>query len=127
MNEIVWAKLLLRVVGILLIGLGAPRVLDMAAAIFQMAVFGQGIRFEFASVYIASLLGAVVQTGFGVFVLAGGPFLMGLLLRGIGKQCLRCGYDISAVPSGPCPECGETLTVPQRPAKSSDDQSGSGR
>jgi hypothetical protein len=56
---------------------------------------------------------------FGLYLFFSGRWVISRLTRGLswpgGGTCARCGYDVSAVESGRCPECGTKLPVAPRP------------
>lgn len=58
--------------------------------------------------------------GLGVYMFLSGRWIISRITRGLtwsgGGTCLKCGYDISAVESGRCPECGTKIPpAPSRP------------
>jgi hypothetical protein len=124
MSEVVWAKLLLRAVGLLLIGLSGPNIVGtIGMAISSWDQFSTW-NAEHVGGYIVSSLGTVMQFAFGVYLLVGGLFVTRLCLRGLDHYCLSCGYDVSTISSAVCPECGATLPV--RKGVAAPSQSGPG-
>lgn len=53
----------------------------------------------------------------GLYLFLGGRWVIGRITRGLswpgGGTCPKCGYDVSAVESARCPECGTKLPPPR--------------
>jgi len=65
-----------------------------------------------------SSIGSFAQFALGLYMFLNGRWIIGRLLRGLDGACPRCGYDITGVVGGRCPECGAKLPEDQsRPTK----------
>ncbi len=116
MSEFAWFKLLIRAVGVLLLGLAAPRLLQVLATVFfdvlgstptaQRGTWDPLLR------NLPALIGYGLQTGIGFYLLAEGRMLIELCLRGISGRCTACGYDLATVAGTKCPECGNPFRHP---------------
>ena len=118
MTEFAWFKLLLRAIGVLLLGLGAPSLINQIAwiAISLTSVPAPGMPRGYELPYLGALLGAGAQCGLGVYLLFGGNWFVNRCLAEIRGHCLNCGYSLEGVPGNRCPECGSPLR--QEPAGS---------
>ena len=110
MNDFAWIKLLLRAVGVLLIGLGVPHALAMTGSIANGYINARGLHvWEWLPGYAASLEGYLAQVGFGFYLLVNGRAITRLCMSDLRNVCLQCGYDIASIPGGTCPECGTPI------------------
>jgi hypothetical protein len=105
-----WFKLLVRAIGLLLIGLGAPWLLHLVLRL------GYSLFMEEFPVNAASVLGELVviiaygaQVAFGLYLLSGGGRLTRWCLRDTLGSCAVCGYDTSTITVSACPECGAPI------------------
>lgn len=109
MSDYGWFKLLVRAVGILLLGLSLPMALwsvgDMLVRMFDPAYGGAPLA-SVVGLYLPGLAGYLAQAGIGLYLLCGSERLIAWCIAGVKGRCAECGYDITAVPGGVCPECG---------------------
>jgi hypothetical protein len=111
MSDYSWFRLLLRAIGVLLLGLSVPMLLWTAgAAALTAASAGGRMSYE-------PLLAPVVayggQAAIGLYLLLGGQLLVDYCLQGVRGRCGGCGYDLSGLDAQVCPECG--APIPRRP------------
>jgi len=110
MTEHAWFKLLLRGIGVLLLGLGGPSVISQVGAIVQIVIGGDlSYLNEYAWMYGGMLVGNVAQAGIGVYLLFGGGWIINRCLAELQHNCVSCGYDISASVGDACSECGAPI------------------
>lgn len=105
-----WFRLLVRLAGIVLVGLALPGIAAaVAPLIYDSAAISIHVNVPY---YLGNLIAPVVQFALGLYLLLGGKWLMRHCLRGIDTICPYCAYDISAVASDTCPECGFRFRIP---------------
>ncbi len=116
MNDRSWFRLAVRVVGLIMMGLGAPHVLSLIGFILQTLSengFGNfGFVFLFRS--LIGGLGSCVQLGFGVYLFFFADGLIAACLRDTVGRCPACQYDFRGSTSPKCPECGLPVAIDQR-------------
>lgn len=110
MDRLRLCRLLLRVIGVMLIGMSLPSALSSSIMlIFQKVPVAQ-VGFPMDVDTGVSLTAWVVRTysqfAFGLYLLLGGKFFVNLCARGLGPGCTKCGYDLAGITSEECPECG---------------------
>lgn len=104
------ARLLLRITGVLLIGMSLPQVLSTAIQVlFLRSSFNQ-LPFPptvDSTITFLTMLGRNYgQFAFGLYLLLRGELIVGLCVRALGSGCGKCGYDLTGLAGGKCPECG---------------------
>jgi hypothetical protein len=110
LNDPRWFKLLLRAIGVLLMGLSLPSLGSLGPYVvnlFEPDAFGTPQKLPVrgwvaACAYIAGVFG---QALLGIYLLSGAPRLMRYCVRQVYSRCPGCDYDLSGVQGG-CPECG---------------------
>ena len=110
MSDFAWFKLLIRAIGVLLIGLSIPMVLY---------TIGFGIANQLSNSmplsalmipWLPMLAGYGVQAGFGLYLLVGAEGLINRCIAGVRHNCAACGYNLEGITSAVCPECGAATT-----------------
>lgn len=99
MSEFAWCRPLLRILGVLLVGLSLPTVITYSAQLVQTTweyksmgwIFG-GDRIVWFLLYC---LGAYVQLAIGVYLIVNGRGVLRWVLRGVDSCCERCGYELA--------------------------------
>jgi hypothetical protein len=122
MNTFIWFLLLIRAIGILLIGLSLP------AAISLIGWFGQlpsaaGALDSYILYVAAQVLAHFVQLFFGLYLLIGGNRVIRYCARDVMRpleRCIVCGYDLRGLTISNCPECGIDLERPSAPLAAAD-------
>ena len=110
MSDYSWFRLLLKAIGVLLLGMSIPILLWTAgAAAVTAASAGGRMSFEPLLPPLAAYGG---QALIGLYLLLGGRQLVDYCLRGVRGRCAGCGYDLSGLNAEVCPECGSP--TPQR-------------
>ncbi len=108
-----WFRLLLRGIGILLIALSIPSVVQavLYAAQWTMTSMPAGFGLENSWwISIAALLvGGLSQAVFGIYLLFFGEGLIRRCLADTIGRCPVCQYDLKGKRTGKCPECGVDL------------------
>ena len=111
MNDSHWFKLLVRGIGVLLIGLAIPSVIALfgtAAMVANAANLTGNPSMDQWVWVLSGILGTLAQLGFGVNLLFGAPRLVRYCLRQVNSRCGACDYDVRGL-RGVCPECGATI------------------
>ena len=122
MKHKTWFRLVLKAIGVLLIGFGLPGVATLLASVGYYTMYGDpyasvsgGIGMSgwyFWSLFSAHL-GDVVQLGLGLYLLFGGRWIADLAIPSNRPYCPQCGYDISQSTGDRCPECGVPIISPE--------------
>src|SRR5262249_55089189 len=106
MTDYSWFKLLVRAIGLLLLGIGAPQLLSSIITICSRFLGGELQWQIMAPMYVGLVAEGAAQMGFGLYLLLGPENLIARCLGGVRGRCAACGYDISTITTGICPECG---------------------
>jgi len=107
MNDPRWFKLLVRGIGILLIGISVPYIGSQLSYLAYMFYPSAGDR-QAWPLEVISLVFILAQLLFGIYLLAGAPRLVRYCIRQVGYRCPGCDYDTRGL-KGKCPECGLDL------------------
>jgi hypothetical protein len=109
-TEFAWFKLLVRLVGLLLVGLSLPMTLWYVGRLLMSVVPGSpsntstSFRFEFLS-SAPGIVAYGVQLAFGAYLLLRGDWVIRKVLSEINGRCAVCGFDLTGVKGTSCPEC----------------------
>jgi hypothetical protein len=113
MTEYAWFKLLVRGIGILLLGLSIPSLVTQVWWIITHLVSDSPRSLlEILSSVLGGLAYSLVQAAIGTYLLIGAEGLIRHCLRGLSDRCLGCGYPLAGLNAAACPECGLSLTRP---------------
>ena len=121
MKHKTWFRLVLKAVGLLLIGLGIPEVLRNTIGIMDLLAMhggwtfytsysttmtpGTGVSSPYWILFLQALPD-LVQIAMGLYLLIGGKWLLNKIIPSNRPYCTECGYDLSKNESATCPECG---------------------
>lgn len=108
LREFASFKLLVRAVGMLLIGTSIPNFSFGLLNLWGMW-YQSGSLFERSYTAIHYLMGPTCQAGFGAWLLFGANRVIHRCIREVRDHCLSCGYNIKGLTTGRCPECGEVF------------------
>ncbi len=111
MKHKTWFRLVLKAIGVLLIGLTIPTLADVVFIIIHdwiVAARPLLIPRSFGRPLIA-IVGPMLQFIFGLYLLFGGKWIVNLCIPSNRPYCPECGYDLSKATSANCPECGVKL------------------
>ena len=109
-----WFTLVVRLLGILFVGLGITKLISSWFLIYLIQkVNGPSLNSGDIIRWTLALIGATAQVGFGVYLLFGGERLINWCLRSAERMpssavCIHCGYDLSMSKGKQCPECGSS-------------------
>jgi hypothetical protein len=122
-NDYAWFKLLLRAIGVLLLGFSIPSLIYSLWWLFS-SVFLEDMGGSIAAV-LTNILGTIVyegvRTAIALYLLLGPERLIRFCLKDLADRCLNCGYPLVGITTPACPECGLSIprrsspTVPQSP------------
>jgi hypothetical protein len=115
MNNFIWFRLLIRAIGILLIGLALPEAISTLgwfAQIGETPISLDGYLLYLIMMVIANF----TQLAFGMYLLIGGNRIIRYCARDLLDRCAVCGYDLRGITAPRCPECGMTLDRPPPPS-----------
>lgn len=116
MNDRSWFRLLVRGIGMVILGFSAPKVIVLVAGVIA-ALSSSGTQGVFQDDYLLQLvvagLACLVQLAFGIYLLFFGDGLIRLCLRDVDARCVHCQHSLVGVAGDRCPECGSGI----RPAR----------
>jgi hypothetical protein len=123
MKHKTWFRLAMKLIGILLIGFGLPQFVTDAVNYISWREWylaqgrtPDGALPEWLSIAL-TLMPSGLQSAFGVYLLAGGGWIIDKCIPSNRPYCPECGYDLTHTKSEACPECG--TAAPRRGANSS--------
>ncbi len=127
MKHKTWFRLVLKAIGVLLIGFALPGVATLLskAGYHTMyrdpfAVRGVSAPDWFYWQFLASHVRDLVQLGLGLYLLFGGRWIADLAIPSNRPYCPECGYDISEATGKCCPECGVEIVSREIPETNPD-------
>src|SRR5262245_41502110 len=110
MADYSWFRLLVKAIGMLLIGLAVPSLIQTLAWAWRFAQGFPGMSTDDSWMWmLSSGLGPVVQGVMGAYLLLRGDRLIERCLRDVYGRCPVCGYDLRGHAAATCPECGNAL------------------
>lgn len=116
MTDYGWFRLIVRAIGVLLIGLALPTAINYLAYAVSAIVSRDWLALsagEQLFAILGGLAGFLAQGAFGVYLLFGGSAIIRYCTRDISGLCGSCGYDLKNLDADRCPECGSP--APKRP------------
>ncbi|MEX2218497.1 MAG: hypothetical protein WD749_07010 [Phycisphaerales bacterium] len=120
MSDYAWFKLVVRAIGLLLLGMALPSLIWQVGTIVALAFDSQLTQFQpmYFIQWVPGVLGTAAQLAFGLYLLLGAERLIARCLRDVRGHCACCGYDLSSLTADKCPECGTPITpaAPRSPA-----------
>ncbi len=127
MKHKTWFRLVLKAIGVLLIGFALPGVATLLSKVGYHTMYGDPfsvgsvrtpnfIYWQFMSAHVRD----VVQLGLGLYLLFGGRWIADLAIPSNRPYCPECGYDNSEATGKRCPECGVPLGSREIPETDSD-------
>jgi hypothetical protein len=114
MKHKTWFRLVLKAIGIVLIGLSLPSVTPLASDGVGWLLAQVGVPWLDNGVFVYNLpygIGGVMQFLLGLYLLLGGTWLLDRIIPSNRPYCPECGYDLSNNRSSNCPECGVLLPL----------------
>lgn len=124
MKHKTWLRLVLKCIGILLIGMGLPEAIRQSGVLVQLyrmhvSARSQGSMPAFFGPngpglgYTVNVLAGFLQVAMGTYLLLGGKWVVNGLVPSNRPYCPDCGYPLGGVQGGACPECG--AAAPRQP------------
>lgn len=114
MSDYAWFKLLVRAIGIMLLGFSIPTLAWYVFELFVSAmptVTGRSSRSvgDHLLFNLPTLASFGAQAFMGWYLLFRGEWIIGKVLAEVNGRCAKCGYDIRAITTGACPECNTPI------------------
>jgi len=121
-----FATVCVRLLGLLFLLLGIAL---LAGQVFPLLAYMQWINWDltaflpsfdramFYGLNANHVGGSIVCTSLGWYLLFRGRRVLVWIVRGLGDECTSCGYDLTGVKGGKCPECGASVR-PEAPTVS---------
>ena len=110
MNEFAWCRPLLRITGVLLVGLSLPSAINYTAQLanttWQAKTMGWMFGGDRIVWFILYCAGAYAQLAIGAYLIFKGRRVLRWVLRGVDSCCVGCGYELAGTLDENCPECG---------------------
>ena len=106
-------RLVMKVLGVVFIGLALPRLVGGIGQVTAYVVSNPGFPGGrppgwFWQVALTSL-GHVLQLALGLYLFLGGRWIVDKAIPSNRPYCPECGYDLSTRTGDQCPECGTKL------------------
>ncbi len=116
MTDFTWFRLVIRAIGVLLVGLAFPSAVNHLASLIQLVAASSSVDIgHYLFAMIAEFAGVLLMLGFGLYLLIGGSALIRYCTRDVTGLCPSCGYDVRNLDADRCPECG--ASIPRHPKK----------
>lgn len=112
MKHKTWFRLVLKAIGVLLIGFSLPTVGRAVGELIYAYLEGNQFAGYPANYWIVQSLyygGTFVQFLLGLYLFFGGKWLVNMAIPSNRPYCPECGYDLSRCKGAQCPECGIAL------------------
>ncbi len=118
MKHKTWFRLVIKAIGVLLIGFSFPYIV---VAIYEITSAWSQYRsmsfsgatadwFDYFILPLLSSAGTLLMLGFGLYLFFGGEWVVNRCIPSNRPYCPECGYDLSKSEEGErCPECGVGL------------------
>ncbi len=116
MRHFSWVRPALRIVGVIMIGLSLP---DVVQNTYQLTgalgtIPAGSLPPGYFLAWVVWVSAAGLQMAFGLYLLFGGSYVTRLCVREVPGACRLCGYDLTALNVAVCPECGSPIPPDQR-------------
>ena len=119
MTDYTWFKLLVRAIGLLLIGMGLPSLLsNLIGLVTWMSDPQSRASMNLLARFLPLVASYGAQSAFGLYLFFGAEALISRCIRDVRGHCACCGYPVGGVTSGICPECGTAFELPVGGARS---------
>jgi hypothetical protein len=110
MKHKTWFRLVIRAIGVLLVGLGAPDAIATAVYTVWVSIAQPYGQARLADMWmLPSLLANVLQAALGLYLYFGANWVVNKAIPTNRPYCPECGYDMAAAQGPACPECGAAL------------------
>ena len=121
MSDYSWFRLLLKAVGVFLLGMSVPMLLWWVGSVLADQVTRGAGSWALAN-WLPPAIGYGSQAAIGLYLLFGAQHLIEYCLRGVRGRCAACGYPLAGLTADLCPECGTPIARgrPAPPATGTD-------
>src|SRR5262245_11987829 len=112
MKHKTWFRLVLKAIGILLIGYSLPTVGRGAGELIYAYFEGRQFAGYPSNYWIVQSLyysGTFMQFVLGLYLFFGGKWIVNMAIPSNRSYCPECGYDLQSSKGACCPECGVAL------------------
>jgi hypothetical protein len=112
MKHKTWFRLVVKAIGVLLIGISLPGIGQFVGFVLYMLTdFGRTTfsSNEFRWMQTMYYAGALMQCLLGVYLFFGGQWIVNRCIPSNRSYCPECGYNLSNARGARCSECGVTL------------------
>lgn len=102
-------RVLLKLLGLYFIVDGVASAIS--AVVYSAMLFADEVSYVGESTLASPasrLTWSAISLLLGLYLFFGPRKLVARIIEGTGPYCLACGYDLSGLSGGPCPECGAT-------------------
>jgi hypothetical protein len=118
MRDYRWFKILLRAMGLLLLGFAMPQLTSAVGSVlfYFSNEYSRSSGFSYWPVAVSSAVGALAQLLLALYLISGAPKFIRYCIDQVDRRCIRCDYDLTGL-KGTCPECGLPIPEPTQPAQ----------
>ncbi|MCI0366395.1 MAG: hypothetical protein L0Y44_06815 [Phycisphaerales bacterium] len=113
MKHKTWFRLVIKAIGVLLIGLSITTLVSglLHVGLQLIALLTGGFFFDstFLEYQWPHYFGGAAQFVFGLYLFFGGKWIVNKVIPSNRPYCPECGYDLSKSNGANCPECGVAL------------------
>lgn len=118
MKHKTWFRLVIKAVGLLLVGLSLPQLVAATAQTAFSIIAARQPGTTVASPhwwwwFVTTGAKPLLQLLMGLYLLFGGKWIVDKIIPSNRPYCPECGYDVSRTATPQCPECGAQILANQ--------------